>query len=245
MSSYLIWFVLSALTGNPLLAAGLVLLFLLLSGRFAFSAAPPLRFWHRAQRAAALDRLLRDNPHNRSARFERAELYVARGQYARAADMLRPNLARDDDDDTLFVMGVASYGAGDKALGEKLLTTVAERSPSFRYGGPWLELGRFRLAQRDGAGARSLLERYCALNSSSVEGRVLLARACALTHDAERERTVRRDAWQVYTTLPRFQRRRERLWAYRANPARAMVLVALVAAVVIIVASSGAHAVHP
>lgn len=244
ISGYLIWILVSALLGNPLLAAALILGFLFLSGRFAFAAPPPLRLWQQHQRGAVLDRQLDDNPHNRAARFERAELYLLRGRYVRAADVLRPNLAQDDDNDTLFVMGVASYGAGDRELGEKLLTTVLERSPNFRYGGPLLELGRFRLASGDAARARPLLERYCELNSSSVEGRVLLARACA--KDSAAAARAREDAWRVYRGLPRFQRRKERLWAYRANPARAGMIIGIVVVLVsvLIAASGGAPVSH-
>ena len=161
--------------------------------------------------------------------------------------MLQPNLAQDDDNDTLFAMGVASYGAGDRTLGEKLLTTVVERAPQFRYGGALLELGRFRLAGGDATSARSLLEQYCALNSSSVEGRVLLSRAWAQTGDSERASQLRNEAWKVFVDLPGFQRRKERLWAYRANPARAGVVVAIVIALIgmLIAASSAAHASQP
>lgn len=240
MSGYLMWILLSALLGNPLIAAALVLGFFFFSGRYAFAAPPPLRLWRQSQRAAVLDRQLADNPHNRAARFERAELYLLRGRYQRAAEILRPNLSQDDDNDTFFVMGVASYGSLDRELGEKLLTTVAERAPNFRYGAPLLELGRYRLANGDAANARPLLERYCQLNSSSVEGRVLLSRAC----EGEAALAARQDAWKVYTSLPRFQRRKERLWAYRANPTRAGVVIGIVVALIgLLIAASGvAHA---
>lgn len=243
MSGYLIWILLSALTGNPLIAGALVLAFVFFSGRYAFAAPPPMRLWQQYQRGAALDRQLDDNPHNRAARFERAELYLLRNRYERAAEILRPNLALDDDNDTLFVMGVASYGKGDRELGEKLLTTVAERAPTFRYGAALLELGRFRMLTGDNANARTLLERYCALNSSSVEARVLLARAC----QGEAAIRARQEAWKVYRGLPRFQRRKERLWAYRANPARAGVVLGIIVALIgILIAASGvAHAERP
>ena len=64
---------------------------------------------------------------------------------------------------------------------------------------------------------------------------MLLARALARVDDAAGAAAQRRQAWEDYRSAPAFQRRDQRLWAYRAQPWRAIPwlagLVVVIAAV--------------
>ena len=86
-----------------------------------------------------------------------------------------------------------------------------------------IEIGRYRLKRGDAAGAREVLERYCAARPGTVEGKVLLGRAYEAGGDAKKAVEAKRAAWADYVSAPRFQRRRERFWAWRANPARPLL----------------------
>lgn len=228
MSTYLVWVLLSMVTGSPLGAAITMLVGAWVLQKYALPTPISLGWFRQRRRAGALERLLEVNPHDRSARFELAELLVARGAHRKAVDVLRPCLERDRDDDTLFVMGVATYGAGNRDEGEQLLSMVGQRSPEFRQGAVWLELGRGRLAHGDAKGACEALERFVQTRMSTIEGRYLLARAQRAVGDSGKARTSMREAWLEYSRAPKFQKRRERAWAYRANPVRLAAVVALV-----------------
>ena len=88
--------------------------------RFTFRFLPdPVAWVRRGMRVGKLNRDLVGNPHDRRARYELAEIMVARRRHGRAVELLRPNLeAGDDDVPTLFLMGVACLGAGHAQQGE-------------------------------------------------------------------------------------------------------------------------------
>ena len=70
MSTWLLWSLISIVTGNPLLAAGVVLLLWILGDRATFRVLPDVgRWFSRSGRAARLRRELDMNPHDRRARF--------------------------------------------------------------------------------------------------------------------------------------------------------------------------------
>ena len=133
-STWLLWVVLSALTGSPIGSALFLLVFFWVADRFTVGILPdPFRWLMRWRREGHLERALVANPHDGRARLELAGLLVERAKYARALEVLKPNVEKGDDEpQTLFTMGVACLGAGYPEQGEKLLTAVDEASPAFR-----------------------------------------------------------------------------------------------------------------
>lgn len=230
MSKIMLFLLLNAVLGNPLLAVLVLFLAWYAVDRVAFGLLPsPVRAWRRWSRTNRLRQLLLVNPHDRRARLELGDLLVARGRHAEALEVLRPNVeAGDDDAETLYFMGIACFGTGRADQGEVFLGAAAERDPKFRVGAIDLELGRGRLATGDTAGAREALERFCRTRHGTVEGKVLLA--CALDKsDAAAASEWRDRAWQEFVAAPRFQRRTDRLWAWRAKPSRPLLYAAALA----------------
>ncbi len=221
-SSWFLFILLSALTRSPVLSAALVLGFIWMADRYTVGILPsPFRALKRWQRAAHLERVLQGNPHDRRARYELADLWVGRRKYAAAVEVLKPNLeAGDDDVGTLFLLGVAYLGAGDAARGELLLEEASKVEPAYQMGAIDLERGRWRLARGDLKGAKEALERLRVARPGTVEGRVLLARVLDQGGQDGEAALVREEAWKEYVAAPGFQRRRERLWAWRARPSR-------------------------
>ncbi|MBL8919520.1 MAG: hypothetical protein JNJ54_11705 [Myxococcaceae bacterium] len=237
-STWLLWIVLSALTGSPLGSAVVLLVVWWVVDRFTVGILPdPLRWVMRWRREAHLERVLATNPHDGRARLELAGLLVERARYSRALEVLKPNVEKGDHDaQTLFTMGVACLGAGYPEQGEKLLTTVDEDAPGFRVNEVDLMRGRFRLARGDFAGARAALERLVQARKGTVEGRVLLSRALDGLGDDGAAALMRDEAWGEYVVAPGFQRRKERWWAWRARPSRpvAWALAGVVALALIV-----------
>src|SRR5262249_4822059 len=159
--------------------------------------------------------------HDGRARLELSQLYVVRGKGRQAVDTLRPNFDRGEDDvQSVATMAEACLQAGFVEQGEKLLAHAEELSPEFRVGEAFLIRGRYRLRRGDFQPAREPLEKFVSIRKGTVMGRVLLARALEKTGDDGRAALLRDEAWNEFVSAPKFQRRQERLWAWRAKPSR-------------------------
>lgn len=255
MSTWILWSLLSIVTGNPLLAAGVVLLLWVLGDRATFRVLPDFGRWYgRRQRMARLRQTLDVNPHDRRSRFALAELLLERGAAREAAALLRPNLeAGDRDVHTLAALGTALARTGAHEEAERLLADARKLEPEFRMGELDLVLGRMRLTLGDAAGAREPLGRLLATRPGTVEGRYHLARALDRLGDAAGAAKLRDEAWHEYVLQPRFRRREDRRWAWRIRPWRP-ALVALAVLLALLLAGRavtgaleerGARRVHP
>jgi hypothetical protein len=222
MGRYFQWIILTSLTGSPILSILILLVAWFAVDRFTLGLLPdPVRWVMRWRRTGQLERTLVANPHDRRSRFELAELYVGQRRFKAAVNVLKPNLESGDDDvTTLLVMGVACYGAGHVEQGEVFLQEASDRDAGFRLGAIDLERGRWRLKRGDGKGAREALERFVHQRKGTIEGRVLLGRAMLVEGNEPQAALMREEAWKEYVSAPRFQRRVERFWAWRAKPWR-------------------------
>src|SRR5690242_13374537 len=99
MSSFwIVWLLVSLLTGSPLGALVVVLAATFLLDRFTLRFVPsPSRAIARLRRAGELRRTLAVNPHDRRARLELADLLLAR-RPAEAARLARANVEAGDED---------------------------------------------------------------------------------------------------------------------------------------------------
>lgn len=238
MGKYFQWILLSMLLGSRVGALVVLVVFWWAADRATLQLFPsPWRAWQRWRRRRRLGHVLRQNPHDRRARLELGDLLVARGHPAEAVEVLKPNVAAGDDDaPTLYLLGVACLGAQHVQQGELFLEEARKREPTFRLGAIDLELGRWRLFRGDAPAAREALERFCAVQRGTIEGKVLLGRAYALSGDGAAAKRANDEAWANYETSPTFQQRRDRFWAWRARPSRPLTYAA-VALVVAIVAA--------
>lgn len=236
MSKWFLWIILSSLTGSPIGSAIALLVFYWAVDRFTFRMLPdPVGLVRKWMRAGKLRRDLVGNPHDRRARYELAEIMLGRKRYARAVELLRPNLeAGDDDVPTVYTMGVACLGAGHPEQGEKLLEHAAEKDPGFRLGAIELERGRWRLQRGDAKGAQEALKKALGFRSGSIEARVLLARALEAGGDDGAAALMREEAWREYVGSPAFHRRVERFWAWRAKPSRPAIYAVAAAAALLL-----------
>lgn len=230
MSTWLLWSLISIVTGNPLLAAGIVLVLWFLGDRATFRVLPDFgRWFRRSGRAAQLRRELDMNPHDRRARFALAEVHLDAGRPRQAIPLLRSNVeAGDRDVFTLAALGTALARAGLHEEAERLLAEARRLDPEFRMGELDLVLGRMRLTLGDAAGAREPLARLVSTRPGTVEGRYHLARALDRLGDPAGAARLRDEAWHEYAQMPRFRRREERPWAWRIKPWRpALIAVAV------------------
>lgn len=229
MTKWLQWIVLTSITGSPVMSIALLLVIWWAADRFTFRLLPdPLRPLSRLWKARRLERALLVNPHDRRARSELAELRLAQRRYGAAAELLRANLeAGDEDTATLHMMGVALYATGHADRAERLWDAAEEQDPNYRLGELNLSRGSWRLRSGDARGARMALERLVQQRVGTVQGRVLLAQALAREGDEAAARRERAQAWKEHVSTPFHLQRLERLWAWRANPLRPAMYLAV------------------
>jgi len=233
LSTWLLWSLISIVTGNPLLAAGVVLVLWILGDRATFRLLPDFgRWFKRRDRMGRLRQALDVNPHDRRSRFQLAELLLERGEPREAAALLRPNVeAGDRDVHTLAAFGTALARMGAHEEAERTIEEARRLDPNFRMGELDLVLGRMRLGLGDAAGAREPLTRLLTERPGTVEGRYHLARVLERIGDAAGAARLREEAWREYAQQPRFRRREDRRWAWRIRPWRpAMVALAILLA---------------
>lgn len=223
------WLLLTMLTGNPILSLLILLVVWWALDRFTLGILPdPVRIFGRLSRIRRLRRVLRENPHDLRARVELADLLIARRRHRDAAEILRYNVEKDDQEArTYYLLGIALMGSGQTDRGAAALEEARLLDPKLGSGAIDLELGRGHLAAGRYEEAKAALERFVAQRSGTIEGNVLLARARDGLGDDAGATAARQAAWQDYVSSPRFVRRRERWWAWRAKPVRPLAYAAI------------------
>ena len=218
----LIWISASIILGNPLLAGIIVIVLYWTLDRYTLGLLPdPLRLVSRWRRLHACNQRLKVNSHDRKARLDKAGILLELRWPKTSLETVRFNIdAGDRDPYTLFVAGQAAFGSGDPVIGERLLELVRKDDPTFAQNRVDLELGRGQLKNKNFIAAQTALERFVSARSSAIEGNVLLARAYAGLGKTKAAAAARTAAWAAYQEAPGFLKRRERLWAWRANPVR-------------------------
>lgn len=219
---FLVWISASIILGNPLLAAIIVVALYWTLDRYTLGLLPdPLRLFSRWRRLSGCNRRLRVNSHDRKARLDKAEVLLELGWPKASLETVRYNIdAGDRDAYTLFIAGQAAFGSGDAVIGERLLELVRKDNPTFAQNRVDLELGRGQLNSKNFLAAQTALERFVSARSSAIEGNLLLSRAYAGLGKKPAASAARTAAWAAYQEAPGFLKRRERLWAWRANPIR-------------------------
>jgi len=213
---YLLWFVLAAVARYPLLALGAVLFFLLRN-----VLPDPFVLWRTAGRIGALRSQIVANPANVTARRDLAMIYIERLRPRAALKLLDEARQRTPDDaELLFLTGVARFLSGGLEACLEPLVRAVQIDPRVGFGDPYLfaaiALGRLKRWDE----AEDALERYVGLNTSSVEGYVRLHLVRIERGDRAGAKQALREALDTWRQLPRFRKRRQLRWWWRAQLAR-------------------------
>jgi predicted Zn-dependent protease len=213
LAYYLLLFGISWALRYPYLLAAVVLVWL---GR-RWLPDPYLYFKH-AGHVRRLRAEIRENADNVTARRDLAKIWLDKRRPRRAIPPLEEARRRDHESAELpFLLGKALLLAGRAEESLPLLVEAAQKNERQRYGEAFLVAGKALRALGRYAEAEDALVRYLAINSSSVEGRVLLACARRDLHDRDGARAATREALETFAQVPRFRRRAELKWYLRAR----------------------------
>ncbi len=179
--------------------------------------SPYLYFKH-ANKVRLLCGQIAQNPDNVTARRDLARIWIEKRRPRRALELLDQAARREPNSVELaYLRGRALCDAGQHEAALAPLVQVAQKDERFHYGDAYLLAGRALLELGRAAEAEDALERHVRINSSSVEGWTRLASARQKQSDSPGAADARREALATFAQLPRFRRRRERWWAWRAR----------------------------
>ena len=158
------------------------------------------------------------NADNVTARRDLVKIWLTRKRPRRAIPLLVEARRRDGDSAELaLLLGKALFLAGRAGEALPLLVESAAANERHMYGEAYLVAGKALHALGRFPEAEDAFVRYLSINSSSVEGRVLTARARRALKDDSGAAAATREALETFAAVPRFRRRAELGWYLRAR----------------------------
>jgi len=178
----------------------------------------PYLFFKHAGHVRKLKAEIAHNAQNVTARRDLAKIWLTKRRPRRAIKLLEEARRRDHESAELpFLLGKALYEAGRAEESLPLLVEAAQKSERQMYGEAYLVAGKALRKLGRFAEAEDAFARYGAINSSSVEGRVLLACVKRELKDGAGAKAATREALDTFAAVPGFRRRAELKWYLRAR----------------------------
>ncbi|HSG04936.1 MAG TPA: tetratricopeptide repeat protein, partial [Nitrospiria bacterium] len=214
MRNVLLFFFITFLTGNPILAILIIIaIYLLIDYQYVGVSRSLFRKVRRGNEIRSLAHELRINPNDAAARSDLGRLLVHAHRYPEAVGHLEQAYERmHESEETTCFLGIAYLWTGKPEEGEALIQKALEKNPKFRYGEPYLKWGEYLLSEGKHSKAVEVLEKFGTIHSSSVEGNFLLGEAYRGVGEGAKAKTAYRTALEMFAQSPGYKRRQERPW---------------------------------
>jgi tetratricopeptide (TPR) repeat protein len=178
----------------------------------------PYLYFKHAGHVRRLKAEIKQNSENVTARRDLAKVWIEKKRPRRAVPLLEEARRRDRDSAELpFLLGRALFLSGRPEESLPLLVEAAGKSEKQSYGEAYLVAGKALVKLGRWAEADDAFARYLTINSSSVEGRVMLACVRRELKDPVGAKQAMREALETFAQVPRFRRRAELKWYLRAR----------------------------
>jgi len=219
MGKFLLFALLTMLTGSPWTALLVVLaLYLLFDFQYLGFARSAVGWIKVAGEIRELRSDVSLNPHNASAQNDLGRLLVLNGRAQEAVAPLERAIERLDDlDETNYYLGLAYLKTGRERDGVARIEQALAINPRFRYGEPYLRLGEHYLTMGRYDDALAMLKQQGEIHTSSVEGLYQLGETYRRMGDPAQARDAYRKSITAFRQSPRYKRREERRWVWRAR----------------------------
>lgn len=216
LRTFFLFYFLSALFQNPLVAIlVIVVIYLVIDRRFIGLLPDVLRPFRRGARVRALQRTLAINPADATSHFELGSLLVEQRKWRQALPHLETAVARLKNSQAHYQYGVALFRSDQEDEGKAHLEKALELNPKVGYGEPYLYLAEYALRRQQDVdaipGFVEALELY-----SSIDVSYRLGRLFEQSGNTERARQMYQEALANYRESPKFLRRQHRRSALNA-----------------------------
>jgi tetratricopeptide (TPR) repeat protein len=217
--SFFLFALLSHVLGNPLVALAVVLAVVYLAdARWNGRWFDPPALLKRRQAIRELRQTVERNEHNAAAHNDLGRLLAQQGDYRGALPHMERAMRRmEEAPETNFYYGLCLLNTGRREEGERSVRRSLEINPRFLYGEPQTLLARTNLEHNDVEEGRRWAREAVKLNTSSVEGWVLLGRAEERRGDAAAAREAFTQAKNAYKHLPAYLHLPNRKWLVAAK----------------------------
>jgi len=157
------------------------------------------------------------SPYNASLKFETARIFLEKRRYAEAMVLLDElTQVMNDSAEVWYEAGRCRLKLGDLGLGESHILHAMQLNPRVRYGEPYLRLGE-AYAEVDQSKALQYLRQFQDIHSSSCEAYYRLGLVLEMMNRKEEAKQAYQEAVAIYRSLPKYKRKSERRWAWRAR----------------------------
>jgi len=219
VSKFILFFFLSWLTGSPFLAVVILLVVYLAIDRTYYGFVPdPLRAFRSAGRIRELQRIIAINPHDARSMKELGIFMVERKNYQKALEyFIRASSKMSDEPEFNYYYGISLARSGAVDKGRALVDNALLAAPGLKYGDPYLAMAEVYIDTGAYDSAVPLLEHFLKVRISSTEGLYQMGLVKVKTGKAGEGREYLKKAVAVFKEAPRYKRKIERKWVWKAR----------------------------
>lgn len=211
-----IFFLLSWLTGNPIIAIIILLGIVYILDRSFIGIFPSFsKPFKRIRQISKLRQQVAMSPHDVSAKRELARLLMERGKYQEAHDIfLSVENTLSTSADYWSDRGISALKLGLIDEGKRNIKQATDMNERVKYGEPYLQLA-IALTVSEPELALKYAAKYSEINSSSIEAYYLVGKLYKAMGHADKAKQAWAEGASIYRALPKYQKRKERKWALR------------------------------
>src|SRR5208337_690698 len=210
---------LSWLTGNPIIAVVILLVVYLAIDRTYYGFVPdPLRAFRSAGRIRELQRTIAINPHDARSMKELGIFMFERKNYKKALEyFIRASAKMSDEPEFNYYYGISLARNGAIDRGRALVDNALLAAPGLKYGDPYLAMAEVYIDTGAYDSAAPFLEHFLKVRISSIEGLYQMGLVKIKTGKADEGVAYLKKAVAVFKDAPRYKRKIERKWAWKAR----------------------------
>ncbi|GGG12114.1 tetratricopeptide repeat protein [Paenibacillus aceti] len=216
--SFLLFLLLSWVTGNPLIAIIIILAVVYFLDRRYIGVMPSIsKPFRRSSNIRKLRAQLAASPFDVSSKRELARLLLEKKKFAEAHQLLEQvKDASEDSAEYWSDLGATSFGLNRLEEGEQQMLRALSLNERVKYGQPYLQLAT-AFKDKDPQKALDYAAKFGDIQSSSSEAYYLLGSLYQSLGRKDEARQALTEAISVYRSLPKYKKRHERGWALRST----------------------------
>jgi tetratricopeptide (TPR) repeat protein len=212
--------------GNPFIALLVILIIYFAIDRTYFGFIPdPFKAFKKAGRTRELQKIIAINPHDARSLKELGIVMIEKKEYRKAREYFEKAVIKlSDDPEFNYYYGLSLARCGDIQKGRELVDDALTRSPGLKYGEPFIMFAEVYIDKGDYGSALPLLESFEKIHSSSSRGFYQTGLVMLKLGMKEEGTEYLKKAIAAFKASPRFKRKVDRKWAWKA---RALLRTAL------------------